>query len=39
MRSKPVVTVQTIELLGSPRSEDKPSSEQEQITSLVNANF
>jgi single-strand DNA-binding protein len=39
MRSKPIVTVQTIELLGSPRSEDKPSSEQEQITSLVNANF
>ena len=39
MRSKPVVTVQTIKLLGSPKSEDKPSSGEKQTASIANANF
>jgi single-strand DNA-binding protein len=39
MRSKPVVTVQKIELLSSPRSEDKSSLEDKQTANIANANF
>ncbi|MDM9383503.1 single-stranded DNA-binding protein [Chlorogloeopsis sp. ULAP01] len=39
MRSKPVVTVQKIELLSSPRSEDKSSLEDKQTANITNANF
>ncbi|RAM48093.1 MAG: single-stranded DNA-binding protein [Hapalosiphonaceae cyanobacterium JJU2] len=39
MRSKPVVTVQKIELLSSPRSEDKSSLEDKQPANIANANF
>ncbi|MBD2604113.1 single-stranded DNA-binding protein [Hassallia byssoidea VB512170] len=39
MRSKPIVTVQTIELLGSPKNEDKSYKEEKQTASIANANY